>query len=145
MFRNLQEVASGAIDNSPHNNAIRSIMPILKHVDHAHPNGHTEGEDVFADTKQRSHNPLRMVAGGVGTVAGGVVGGVGAVAGGVGNMTQAAGQAVLGRDAAKGANVYVSGFATIKTHPLINRALTQMLRRSRKLPPREAPGALSQV
>lgn len=49
-----------------------------------------------------------MVAGGVGAVAGGVVGGVGAVASGVGNMTQAAGQAVLGTDAAKGAHVYVS-------------------------------------
>ena len=86
-------------------------MPILKSFDHArskdHQNNQADGDNV--QVKERtSHNPLRLAANGVGAIAGGVAGGVGAVAGGVGSMTQAAGAAVLGKDEAKGAHVYVS-------------------------------------
>lgn len=71
-------------------------MGEIRAVDHAASNGH------------KSHNPFKMVVGGVGAVAGGALHGVEAVAGGVGNLTQSAGKAVLGRDAEKGAAVYVS-------------------------------------
>ena len=87
-------------------------MPTLNVIDHALPNGKKRepqiGHTNAAEHKSGVPNPFKMVAGGVGAVAGGVAGGVGAVAGGVGNLTQAAGKAVLGNDAAKGAAVHVS-------------------------------------
>jgi hypothetical protein len=110
-------------------------MPILKSIDHARSaqpqDGYSNGDD--AGVKHRtSHNPLRSAANGAGAVAGGVAGGVGAVAGGVGSMTQAVGAAVLGRDEAKGAHVYVCRVVDERTK-LTGRALTQMLRQRRKL------------
>ena len=91
-------------------------MPTLKVNDHALPHSKQHEAKIGyanAESKSGAPNPFKVVAGGVGAVAGGVAGGVGAVAGGVGNLTQAAGRAVLGNDAAKGAAVHVGWYIAL--------------------------------